>query len=187
MKQKSILIILALLITIPTMAQTNLVDLYQANDSQVRARFGEPIQCEIPEGFGGYCYEYENMVFWYDNTTGNRHLEGFEIANNRVKVLTNFITGGVKVGDSFSKVLNANFIHTKYGKNNSKNGLQTETGYLLSCGGVDINSTHILFKEEYQYFVFTVENNIIKAIAMYSKDDCPDEGYSYSNSVFGQQ
>ena len=53
-----------------------------------------------------------------DNTY---ELIGFETTSDRFLFLTDYIPGGIKVGDSISKVQNVSFSDTEYGKGNPKN------------------------------------------------------------------
>lgn len=91
--------------------------------------------------------------------------------------LTNYINGGVRVGDKLSKVKNVNFANTKYGRNKAKNNCTLDE----SINGTDY---YTIFGEEMEFILLKVENGIITTIAYQTKDDLPYENYDLTNKMW---
>ena len=106
----------------------------------------------------------------------NYSLIGFNTNSPNYCVLSDYISGGVKVGDPISKMENYDFVHTKYGRNKDSNAfrLLTSMGETKEYG---------VFLDEFQFLFFYVSNGIILSIAFGTSEDDPP-GYDYTNRLF---
>ena len=104
-------------------------------------------------------------------------LESFKTENPRYLFLTDFVQGGVKVGDPVSKLENVDFAHTRYGRNKMENDFKfvrtTETG----------KAVYKIFAKEYQSFTIYAKNGKIISILYSSKQELPDK-YDTNNLLF---
>lgn len=97
------------------------------------------------------------------NTTTNELL-GFNTDSPSFCVLSDYVSGGFKVGDSFEKLRSFDFVHSNYGKNRSGNALTL----LESSPERDYYEA---FGLERKFFHFCVKNGIITSIIMGTVDD----------------
>ncbi len=77
---------------------------------QVVAKFGVPDKFEVqdadfPDGAKIWYYKYGKNELVFSNTDG---LIGFYIYDDRFSLITNYLEGGLKVGDPLSKIQNVN-------------------------------------------------------------------------------
>ncbi len=77
---------------------------------QVVEKFGQPDEVEIqdadwPEGAKIRYYQYGENELVFSDTDG---LIEFSIRNNRFALITNYVEGGIRVGDLLSKIQNIN-------------------------------------------------------------------------------
>lgn len=111
------------------------------------------------------------------------HLDWMIIWSDSMCVLSDYIDGGVKVGDSISKLLGVDFSSTEYGRNKKGNNLCPIQQQPFFIGDCPHNFNYTVFGKEYQYFMFAVENNIIKAISFRTADEVPP-GYDLNNKIW---
>ncbi len=104
-------------------------------------------------------------------------LTGFDTRSSNFIILSDFINGGVRVGDSISRLAAYDFVHTTYGRNKEGNALKQDVNY------PDGTSSYTLFEEEFQSIFFRVQNNIIIEISLSTSEDDPP-GYDYTNRLF---
>ncbi len=76
--------------------------------AQVVAKFGQPDEVKVqeadfPEGSKIYRYHYGSNYLIFSDVDG---MIGFAIQDNRFAVITNYLEGGLRVGDPLSKVQN---------------------------------------------------------------------------------
>lgn len=116
---------------------------------------------------------YDPGIGLYKSKNGSSYsytLSLFVTSKPEYLFLTNYINGGVKVGDKLSKVKNFNFANTKYGRNKAKNNCTFDE----RADGYDY---YIIFGEEMEYILLEVENGTITTISYQTKDDLPYENY----------
>lgn len=188
MKKIVVLAVVALLAVIPAAAQKDLSQLNKMTDAQIKNTFGQPKKyTDEHEYTGGSFFEYDDMRIFFCHSENNsvRLIDCFQICSSRVKLLSNFITGGVKVGDRFSKIENFDFSKTRYGRGNAANGLkETDFAYHI-LDKYPVN--YVIFSEEMVSVYLCVQNGVIKAMSMVTMEDAPYEGYDFSNYFFANQ
>lgn len=184
MKRSIILTILTILTAVPAMAQKDLSELNGMTDGQVKKTYGQPKEYTANHEYTMSSYfRYDDMEIFY--TQSHESIDCFDISSDRVKVLSNFIAGGVRVGDKLSKIQNFDFSKTKYGRNKDGNGLKTTDFAFNILDKYPVN--YVIFEEEGTTVYLCVQNGIIKAISFISKDDLPYEGYDVNNHIFAKQ
>lgn len=147
---------LCIIVVIPCFAQRDIKTLNRKGKEKVIQILGEPIRTEIWDD--GVVMEYPDATrFCF--TKGTWELDGFNTDSPKYCVLSDYVKGGFKVGDKFSKVQKFDFVHSKYGKNRSGNALKL------------IDSTaerdyYKVFSEEWYHFYFRVKNGVIIGIDM---------------------
>lgn len=184
MKRYIILTILTILTVIPAMAQKDLSELNGMTDGQVKKTYGRPKEYTANHEYTMSSYfRYDDMEIFY--TQSHKSIDCFDISSARVKVLSNFIAGGVKVGDKLSKIQNFDFSKTKYGRNKVENGLKTTDFAFNILDKYPVN--YVIFEEEGTKVYLCVQNGIIRAISFISTEDLPYEGYDVNNNIFAKQ
>lgn len=176
------LIILAAFFTYAAMAQTDIKVFDKIGPDAVLNKLCELNFFQEPEYFSslhwtksenGLVLENEKggvlnpSVVLADNTY---ELIGFETTSDRFLFLTDYIPGGIKVGDSISKVQNVSFSDTEYGKGNPKNNCTKV--FSSPEGGI-----YQIFGAELFTYTLNVQNQMITAISYSMKQDEPFAGY----------
>jgi len=181
MKQHLILLAAVLGLARPCAAQHDLSEFIGMGPQQILQVLG-------PEGryVTDYDYpldgvEYPDLVFYFTKGTG--HLEIFETKSPAVTVLSNFIPGGIRVGDPLSRLRLVDFARTRFGRNKPRNGLRKVERYTQILGE---DANYVLFSEEHMYFCFAVRDGVIRAICLDSRDDI-DPDYDAANHIFAEQ
>ena len=184
MKRYIILTLLTILAVVPAMAQKDLSELNGMTDSQVKKAFGQPKEYTANHEYTMSSYfRYDDMEIFY--TQSHESIDCFDISSARVKVLSNFIAGGVRVGDKLSKIRNFDFSKTKYGRNKVGNGLKATDFAFNILDKYPVN--YVIFDKEGTKVYLCVQNGIIKAISFISTEDLPYEGYDVDNNIFAKQ
>ena len=83
-------------------------------------------------------------------------------------VLSDYISGGFKVGDPVSKLKSFDFAKSKYGRDIPGNALKRD-----DCDG----EWYIAYEMEYFFINFEIKNQRIASICLESKQEIPYEGY----------
>ena len=121
------------------------------------------------------------VVCNYSN--GKHSLDDFETLSSDFCVFSDYIEGGIKPGDPLSKLQSIDFVHSKYGRNNPKNGLtRIPEGEGSSCVGQLTN--YVVFLKEYQRVEFVVENNTIKGFMFFCLEDAPSLNYDFTIRIW---
>lgn len=108
---------------------------------------------------------------------GTYSLIGFETSSSEFLFLTDYVSGGIKVGDNISKAQKVSFSSTKYGRGKVKNNCRkTDSG--LS------GDVYQIFGEELFYITLIVNNQRITTIIYAMAEEEPYAGYDYSNVMF---
>ena len=104
-------------------------------------------------------------------------LVSFQTDSNKIKFLSDYVNGGLKVGDDLSKAMNADFSTSRYGRGNKKNNCTktTEAGETI----------YVIFGENEQVVKFTASGNKISWICFRTAgSETPRTNYDYSIRMF---
>ena len=113
--------VLTLVMIVPCFAKRDVKTLDKIGRQKVLQILGEPITTEIWED--AEILEYPDATrFCFDENSWE--LVGFNINSAKYCVLSDYVKGGFKVGDKFSKVQKFDFVHSKYGRNRPGNALK---------------------------------------------------------------
>jgi hypothetical protein len=174
MKKTFILITAIILAVVPGYAQRDIKAINKVSDAQLRKILGNPEKFEEEPLECYYFYKNATVVI----TKKTRILESFQTDSPDYCILTKYISGGIKVGDSISKLQKINFAKTDYGRNNTKNALT----FIPDAPEGDYN--YSVFEREFKTVYFRIENGIIKEWMLDTKEDTPYEPYNYSISFW---
>lgn len=102
-------------------------------------------------------------------------MSGFTFSSNRFCIFSDFIEGGIRIGDSLERLQSIDYVHTPYGRNNQNNALRSvgNSGYYKT------------YSDEYYFYYFRIEDGTISEIQFTRKDDLPSPDYSNPYSPFG--
>lgn len=145
---------------------------------QIKALYGAPL---VDDGslnsYSAYVLFYENTHFYFEELTDPNDsndtiwlLYDFSTCSPDICILSDYINGGIKVGDSFARLSSIDFAHTAYGRNLSSNALQVST---LPYEEYSYEMNYVAFKEEFVTLYFAVTDGIIRAISVSTKGDSP--------------
>lgn len=109
---------------------------------------------------------------------GTYRLTGFETTSSEFLFLTDYVSGGFRVGDSISKLLGVDFSQSKYGRGNSLNNCRFE---MKTASGKDV---YVIFGEELYHISMTVKHGKIDSIIYIRAQEEPYENYDYSIELF---
>ena len=84
-------------------------------------------------------------------------------------VLSDYISGGFKVGDPVSKLKSFDFAKSKYGRNNPGNALTRLN---------EAKEYYVAYQEEYYHLYFEIKDGFIYGIMLKASEDLPYEGYN---------
>jgi hypothetical protein len=113
------------------------------------------------------------LVIRYDTY----ELVSFQTNSSKISFLSDYVNGGLKVGDDLSKAMNTDFSASRYGRGNTKNNCTkvTEAGETL----------YVIFGENEQVVKFEVSGNKISWICFRTPgSEAPRTNYDYSNTMF---
>ena len=165
--------VLTLVMVVPCFAQRDIKTFNKKGRAGIVALLGEPIR---EDG-----YDSDDIMEFSDGTVisfdhDTKELTGFETKSSKYCFLSNYLPGGFKVGDPFSKLKTFDFTKTKYGRNDPGNALKrTDNGD---------GEWYIAYREEYNHIMFRIENNRISEIVFYSSEDIPYEDYHNPYSLW---
>ena len=167
--KKQILIIFIVFLSLPGFAQRDIKTLDKIGRNAIIAIVGQPDGNEYWGGIMDGCeaIQYPDTYICLDEKTSE--LIGFNSTSSSFCVLSDYIRGGFKVGDSLAKLKSFDFVHSKYGKNRAGNALKL----------VDSNEErdyYGAYQEERTNFFFVVKKGVIKEIILSTLDD---EAVSY--------
>lgn len=167
--KRYIILFLIVYLSIPGFAQRDIKTFDKIGRDAIIAIVGQPDGKEYWGGImDGYeAIQYPDTYICLDEETSE--LVGFNSTSSSFCVLSDFIRGGFKVGDSLAKLKNFDFVHSKYGKNRAGNALKL----------IDSNKDrdyYGAYQEERKSFFFVVKKGVIKEIILSTLDD---ESVSY--------
>ena len=130
---------------------------------------GQPISTDGMDGLEVLEYPGQTLICINEETG---ELAGFNTDSAKYCVLSNYVKGGFKVGDKFSRVQKFDFVHSKYGKNRPENALKL-------IDSTEERDYYSVFDQEWISIMFRVKNGIIIGIDMSTPED--DDGYDKTN------
>jgi hypothetical protein len=189
--KKYITIIISVLSSITAFAQTDIKSFDKIGPNAVLNKL-------YSLGFYQEVDEIENYIYWEESDDGiylehskgeylnpmvsladeSYDLIGFETTSNVFLFLTDYLPGGIKVGDPITKPLGIEFSKTRYGRGKVKNNCHLSR---KTSSGKDV---YIIFEEELYHVSLTVKNGIIDSIVFIRRHDEPYDNYDYSNTIF---
>lgn len=136
---------------------------------------GQPLSKELgDEDFPEYdILSFRDTRLGIDRDT--RGLVFFETTSNKYCVLSNLVSGGIKVGDNIARLHSVDFAASAYGRNKSCNGLKVVNTYDYQIFGHDAN--YVVYDSELCSVLFAIENNVVVAWAFITKEDIPYTPY----------
>lgn len=155
-------------------AQRDIATLEGKTPNQIISIIGTP---KVIDNVGHTCSVtliYDDCVVFLDEIGedgGEYSLCGFETNSPSYCILSDLVSGGIRVGDSISKLQSIDFVNSKYGKGNTQNAFKSgliETK-LLTDAGKEYEVNYSLFGAERIVYLFCIEGDTIKALSMLSK------------------
>lgn len=176
--KRIIFIVLAALLSFQAKAQT--VDLKAIADKspdEFILLYGTPNQID-----NGIMFQAEKtlvysdfQVFYEKNANGSYVFSGLTFSSNLFCVFSDFIIGGIKIGDSLARLQTIDFVNTPYGRDRQGNALTPLAN----------QNQYIVYADELWDFYFDIENGVITLIQVGTKKDIPYPGYNNPYSPFG--
>lgn len=120
--------------------------------------------------------DYPDPLVFLANDTYD--LIGFETSSCEFLFLTDYVDGGIRVGDPVAKALGVDFSQSQYGRGKQKNNCRHVR---KMSSGEDV---YLIFGEELYHISLTVNNGIIHSIVYIKGDEEPYANYDYSNVMF---
>ena len=181
---KRILILTAAFLTAVTAyAQRDIKTLEGKTGSQITRLTETPSSTDLGKTFSYLdIYKYKDTEFAIDRDS--KTLDSFETTSDKYCVLSNLISGGIKVGDSLSKLQGFNFAKSKYGRNKPSNGLKNVNTSEFRYPIFGNLANYVVYEDEYQTIFISVKNGRITAWAYITKEDIPYSPYDTSNTLW---
>ncbi|MBR5384917.1 MAG: hypothetical protein IK143_03490 [Bacteroidales bacterium] len=168
--KKFIFCAIVVLNTISAFSQTDIKDIFFRNPSEIIAMYGEPVIKD--KGFeypASLTLAYDDCVIAYDTDEDDVYCPcSFIFYTDRFCILSDYIDGGIKIGDSLEKLLAFDFPATEYGQGKMENKLKKIA-----------SMQYMAYSEEYFRFYFNIEDNRIVLIQFGSIEDA--SGHDYAN------
>lgn len=123
-----------------------------------------------------YDFEIEKAGFfigYYSSDDSSLHVARFSFSSSAFCVFSDYIVGGIKIGDSIERLQSIDFVHTPYGRGREGNALVPSE-----------NNWFHVYEMENAYFGFKVENGYITKIYYTELEDCNPNNIN-PNSPFG--
>ena len=177
MKKLGLVFIMTMLALQVKAQVVDLKNLANKTPDEIIALYGSPEQID-----NGLSYTAQKtlvypdfMIFYNEDASGGYTLNGFTFSSNRFCIFSDYLEGGIKIGDSLERLQSIDFVHTPYGRDNQKNALRSVNNF----------NYYKVYSDEYYFFYFKIENGVITEIQFTSKQDIPYPNYSNPNSPFG--
>lgn len=186
--------ILSILLHVAGLAQTiDIKDIVDKSPSEIIALFGEPAHIDTNEYF--MCDTtllYDDVIILFMNSAiDNRpQCDGITISKSAIKnqsfckrngleisdklcILTDYIEGGLKLGDSLERLRSVDFVNTEYGRGRPENKLKKSQG------------EYVAYQAENCHFYFRIEDGMIQTI-IYAPPIDADPNNTNSYSILGK-
>ena len=170
-----------MLATIPCFAQRDIKWFDQKTPEQIIAEYGTPTTMDLSGAersdymcdFALFYPHFEILLNKFFQDSRQSYIEVFATDSPDFVVLSDIIPGGIRVGDTISKLQSFDFSATKAGRNRPENNLRKEE---LECGFGDYPEHYAVLSLESQWVGIDAENGIIKSWSLFSKPDDSSEG-----------
>lgn len=160
---------------VPCLAQRDIKTLDKIGRAAIVDMVGQPDGKEywggVMEGYDAI--QYPDTYICLDENTFE--LVGFNTTSPAFCMLSDYISGGFKVGDSLNRLKSFDFVHSKYGKNRSGNALEL----------IDSNSKRDYYEAyglERISFMFLVKDGKIIGISMAKRSEDSSRNCDMTNS-----
>ena len=175
MKKLGLVFIMTLLALQVKAQVVDLKNLANKTPDEIIALYGSPEQID-----NGLSYTAQKtlvypdfMIFYNEDASGGYKLNGFTFSSNRFCIFSDYLGGGIKIGDSLERLQSIDFVHTPYGRGREGNALVPSE-----------NNWFHVYEMENAYFGFKVENGYITKIYYTELEDCNPNDIN-PNSPFG--
>lgn len=182
--KKTIILLMASMLSFITYAQRDIKTLDGKTTQQIINIMGTPQTQDLSESFSDF-----DDLYYEDTRIGiipsSKSIDFFKTASKKYCVLSHLVSGGIKVGDSLSKLQSISFASTPYGRNKQSNALKPYNG----VDGVKYpiygyNANYVIYESEYCSIYLAVVNGIIKSWSFRCKPDSPYENYDSSIKIW---
>ena len=176
-----VFIIVTALMSLPCLAQRDIKTFDNMSPDEVKVLYGTPlVDDDSFSSYSAYIIFYEHFRFFYHVAivSGQERyvLDGFDTDSPQFRILSDYIDGGIKVGDSLERLQSIDFQNSPYGRNKAANALKPTSHYDVMGRYL---ANYIAFEEQHAYLLFYIEDGIIKAFASCSKEDNPNPNEPY--------
>ena len=176
--KKILFLFLAAVISLQAKAQfSDIKVLVNKTPDEVTLLYGTPNQIDnglINQADKTLIYS-DFQVFYDKNANDSVVFSGLSFSSDRFCVFSDFIDGGIKVGDSLERLQSIDFVNTPYGRGIQGNALTV----------LNNQNQYVVYANEYWDFCFDVEDGVITLIQAGKKEDLPYSGYNNPYSPFG--
>lgn len=183
MKRRLFILTTLILVTCAAHAQRDIKTLEGKTSSQITKLTGTPSSTDLGKTFSYLdIYEYKDTKFAIDRDS--KTIDSFETTSNKYCILSDLISGGIKVGDCLSKLQGFDFARSKYGRNKSSNALKNVNTSEFRYPIFGNMANYVVNESEYETIFFSVKNGKITAWAYITKEDSPYSPYDSSNTLW---
>lgn len=177
MKRTITTILVLALVTFAAGAQTDIKNIEGKTGTQITRITGTPSSKDLGDSFPDVdIYEYSDTRFGILRDT--KKIDFFVTKSTKYCVLSGLIPGGIRVGDSLSKLRGFDFAGCAYGRGKPSNAFKGNPGMIVDLMGYDSN--YVIFEDEYHTIYIAVRNNKVVAWSYGTKADAPYEPYDAS-------
>lgn len=184
--KKIIILLFATVLSFSAYAQRDIKTLDGKTAQQIINIIGTPDSKDFGESLPEYdCLEYKDtyIAIVHLGIDGKTTIiDSFKTSSKKYCVLSHLVSGGIKVGDSLSKLQSIDFASTPYGRKKQANALKAFTECEYTIYGYDVN--YVIYEQEYSSIYFAVQNGVIKAWSYECKPDSPYEPYDSSIKIW---
>lgn len=155
--KRIMLVLAAFAAALPCLAQvTDIKELVEKTPEEIIALYGEPQDTDRGAKYPtALTMDYGDIVFSYKEKAGNYRCTDIAFSSGKFCVMSDFLDGGFRVGDSFGKLSAFDFVHTPYGRGNHSNRLKLAS---------DEKLLYYAYSEEFDQIYFEVEEGRIVQI-----------------------
>jgi hypothetical protein len=175
---KSFLSIITLsVIYISAYAQRDIKTLEGLTNEEIIQVLGAPASADLGDSFSDVdIYEYPDTRFGI--LKNSKKIEFFTTKSAKYCILSDIVSGGIRVGDSITKLINIDFTKCAYGRNKKSNALKDSPKLVHDLIGYASN--YVIFEDEYHSIYITIKDDKVIAWGFSTKADAPYEPYDGS-------
>ena len=175
---KRLLLLLTLAqICISTYAQRDIKTLEGLTSIEIIEAMGPASSADLGNSFPDVdIYEYPDTRFGI--LKNSKKIEFFTTKSAKYCILSDIVSGGIRVGDSITKLINIDFTKCAYGRNKKSNALKDSPKLVHDLIGYASN--YVIFEDEYHSIYITIKDDKVIAWGFSTKADAPYEPYDGS-------